>query len=396
MNTKQSSFDLLTKEISNYIYLRQNEMLAFLKELVEVESPTESIEGVNRVGQILAKELEDLGFTITQIKEEKYGNHIIADYVVPEAPRVLMVGHMDTVFPVGTGWGFSLKENRAYGPGLIDMKSGDAVILYSLRALKNCMNEFPMSIRVFFNGDEEPGSPQSRKIIPKVVEGVDWAFVFEPSEPSGQIVLKRKGVGIFHIEVEGRSAHAGQEPEKGINAIHELAHQIKCLENLADPKKGTTISVGKISGGTAAYVVPDTARAVIDIRVPDTEEQYRIEKEMKKLEKNQSLPGSVITVKGGFHRPPMVERQETKVMKEALLQSAAKLEQTLQFGSSGAVSDGNNINAEKIPTIDGIGPIGGRAHSTDEYMEVESFFDRTVLMALTLGTLSREGRKSDE
>lgn len=364
------------------------EMLAFLRRLVEIESPSESLGGVRRVGDVLADELSDLGLTVRREPAEGFADHVVADGGPPGAPRALFVGHMDTVFPVGTGWGFSTRDGRAYGPGVIDMKSGNCVALYALKILKT-LSGLPLAVRVLFNSDEEQGSPQTRALIPEICRDVDFAFVMEPAEANGDIITRRKGAGVFTAEVRGRAAHAGKQPESGINANLQLAHLILAAESLARPDLGTTVNTGFVSGGAAAAVVAEHARADFDVRVPDANEQCRIEEELPGLaHRAPEVAGAEIDVHGFFHRPPMWQEDATKKLTDALEAAARACGGTAQFGTSGAVSDGNLTAAAGVPTIDGMGPVGGREHSSDEYMELESYFERTAWLAVALRSLA--------
>jgi len=372
-----------TAKIRDYIAQNRTAMLAKLKQIVELESHTEDRAGVNRVGELLSAELRDLGFTVRTLPEQAYGDHVVGELEQPGKPRVLLMGHMDTVYPTGTGWGFSITGDRAHGPGVIDMKSGDLTLIYALKALK-ATTGIPVALRVFYNSEEEPGSPRSRHLIADIAKGIDYAFVLEPSDADGAIVTQRKGVGIFTLTVKGRSAHAGQEPEKGINANRELAFQIIAAEDLANPSVGTTVNAGRIEGGVVPYAISEHAQARIDVRVTSLDEQARMEQGMAALQKANRVSGTEITVTGGFHRPPMVEIARTGQLIAAINEAAAACGQSVRFGSSGGASDGNNLVALGIPVIDGIGAIGGRAHSREEYMEVESFFARTELLAAAL------------
>ncbi|MBW4082002.1 M20 family metallopeptidase [Paenibacillus sp. S150] len=377
--------------IAAYIQAQRGRMLQLLQQLVDIESPTDHPEGVNRVGAILKRELLEAGFQVQVLKESAYGDHILADYEVQGTPRVLLMGHMDTVFPLGTGWKFTMDGERAYGPGVIDMKSGDLAALFAFKALQATVG-VPLSVRIFYNSDEEPGSPASRQLIPGVADGVDWAFVLEPAEPDGHVVSTRKGVGIFRFQVTGRAAHAGQEPEKGINANIELMHQLLEAARLARPEAGTTVNPGTIAGGTQPYVIPEFAEGAVDVRVQTLKEQQRIEKAFQALPASQVVPGARLVVTGGFHRPPMPETPGTLFLKDVYGQACACAGQAVVFGGSGAVSDGNNIAAAGVPVLDGVGPVGGRLHSRDEYLELESFFQRTVALATSLYLL---GGKAD-
>jgi glutamate carboxypeptidase len=361
-------------------------MLGLLEQLVNIESPTEHPDGVNCVGEALGEQLSQLGFEVRRIPSTRFGDHVVADGGPREGSQIFLIGHMDTVYPVGTGWGFSTNGATAFGPGVIDMKGGDVVLIFALKAL-HAVDGISTSIRVVFNSDEEFGSPESGVFIPDLARTAQYAFVLEPSEPDGTLVSERKGAGVFRVAVYGKAAHAGQEPETGLSANLELVHLLLSAADLADPARGTTVNIGRIEGGTAAAIVPESAYAEIDVRVPNLEEQRRIEQEMEALTRANRLRGTQIEVTGGWHRYPMPLLPATRTLMGTVSAAAKACGQTVTFGRSGAVSDGNNLVAAGVPTLDGVGPVGGRAHSRDEYMEVDTLFDRTVLLALALSKL---------
>jgi glutamate carboxypeptidase len=369
-----------------HVDARRGEMLALLGRLVETESYTEDRAGVNAVGALLAQRLAALGLAVRRLPETNYGDHLVAEADCPGAPRVMLVGHLDTVFPTGTGWGFRVEGDRAYGPGVVDMKAGLVAALYALAALR-ATGPLPVAVRVFLNSEEEPGSPRSRHLIPDLARGVDYALDLELAEADGAVVVARKGVGIFTLTVTGRAAHAGQEPEQGINANRELAYLVLAAEDLAAWDAGTTVNAGRIEGGTVPYAISAWAQARIDVRVRDTAEQARLEQALAALARANRVPGTTIAVEGSFHRPPMVELAGAGALRAAVEAAAAACGQRVRFAPSGAASDANNLVAAGVPTLDGLGGIGGRAHSPDEYLELPSLYDRAVLLATTLVAL---------
>jgi glutamate carboxypeptidase len=267
------------------------------------------------------------------------------------------------------------------------MKSGLLTLIFALEALKET-GGIPLSVRAFFNSDEEPGSPDSKAHIPDLIKGIDYACVMEPAEPDGTIIIRRKGIGRYYLKVRGKAAHSGQQPESGINANRELAHLIIAAEDLANIEVGTTIIAGKFIGGTASHIVSDYAYAEIDARVWDINELERIDKGMSALEDSNQVIGTKIEVSGGFHRPPMFQLPGAHILQEAFTTAAEINNFDIKFGGSGAASDGNNLAAAGVPTIDGLGPVGGRAHSGDEYMEIPSFSERTILLATFLAEIA--------
>jgi glutamate carboxypeptidase len=270
----------------------------------------------------------------------------------------------------------------------VDMKGGLTAMLFAIR----CLAERPLrgSIRVVINSDEEPGSPTSRDLWPDLARGATAAFVLEPAQPTGALVLRRKGVGIFHLRVRGRAAHAGAEPEKGASAIRALARKCLDIEALGAPAVGTTANVGVIRGGTHPYVVPEAAEAAIDVRVQTPAERERTLTALRAIAAREDVPGTTATLTGQFHRPPLEPVPGTDRLTRIIEESGRELDMPVEWAVTGGASDGNNIAAAGIPTIDGMGPAGGGAHSPDEYMEIPSLFQKTALLAHVLDRLGAE------
>lgn len=373
--------------IKDYIHANRAIIFNDLQEIVAINSPSLYAEGNNAVIDFLEARLRHLGMACIKIEGNPFGTCLLAELHTAQKTNILFCGHTDTVFPLGTEWPFSFDSRRAYGPGVIDMKSGLISLVYALQALKET-GEMPTSVKIFFNTDEEEGSPVSRKLLPDIIKGIDFAYILEPAEPDGRIITRRKGIGKFTISVLGRAAHAGKSPETGVNAILELANQIIYIEGLANGSLGTTMNTGLIEGGASAFIVPESARAVIESRVFSKDEQERIEKELHSIAMNNTVAGTTITVSGHFHRPPLIEQSQTRQLITAVETAAETLGIDIEFGMSGAASDGNNISAMGIPVIDGMGPVGGREHSSDEYLEIETLYERSALLACSLLTLN--------
>ena len=372
---------------------KRAEMLAFLEKLVNIDSGSSFVEGVNRINSILYTKLQEWGFQASVVQGHRYGNHVCAQLGTGH-PCVFLMGHMDTVFPVGTvekrPFTLDKSQQKAYGPGVRDMKGGIVIMLYAVRALlENRAGNIRGSIRIYLNADEEPGSPESRDHLSEYLDGADSAFVFEPSAPDGALVTRRKGVGIFRFAVKGKAAHAGSEPEAGANAIEELMFKLTELIQLADAEKGTTINIGTIRGGNEPYIVPESAEASVDVRVATLQEQRRIERAVANLLEKSVVEGTASSVKGGFHRPPMEPVAGTEELKRVVCEAADSLGYKVRFTTSprGGASDGNLINSLGVPCIDGMGPLGSGAHSPKEYIKVNSLFDKAKLAALILDKL---------
>lgn len=382
----------MRNEISSYVKARQDEILDFLRSLVNMESPSREKSCVDAVIDVLEVAYRDLGFTTQRLRQDDYGDHLVADLAGEQGPRVLLVGHADTVYPLGTLSKMPLRRDgdRLVGPAVLDMKGGLTAMLFGIRTLLSVRESLKGSLRVVVNSDEEPGSPTSRDLWPELTRGVDWAIVLESGQPDGAMVLRRKGVGIFHLHVQGRSAHAGAEPEKGASAIHVLAKKILDLEAIADLSLGTTVNTGVIQGGTHPYVVPEEAKAEIDIRVPTLTEQERVLTAMTAVVEREDLPGTRSSLEGQFHRPPMEPVHGIETLQAIIEEESTALGLPVRWAHSGGASDGNNISASGVPTADGMGPSGRGAHSPDEYMEVPSLFQKTALLGAILNRLVGE------
>jgi glutamate carboxypeptidase len=375
------------KDACVWVERRREDLLGFLRKIVELESPTEAKAAVDALGQVFQEEYRALGFRVSTVPQECYGDHLVAETPLVPGPRVLLVGHLDTVYPLGTvaRRPFILRNGRAYGPGVLDMKGGLAVMLFALRAL--AATRTLGNVRVVLNSDEEPGSPTSRDRWAAWSADVDWAFVLEPAQPDGSLVLRRKGVGVFRLEVTGRAAHAGAEPEHGANAILALAHHVLAATGLADPAAGTTVNVGVVRGGTLPYVVPATAEALIDVRVPTGAEAKRMLEGLRALEGAEPVAGTRLHVHGAFHRPPMESVEGTAALAALVEACGREVGLSVRFTASGGASDGNNLAAAGIPTVDGMGPAGAGAHSEEEWIDVASLVQKTQLLALVLHRL---------
>ena len=383
----------MIEKISEYIENKKSEMLDFIQMLVNIDSGTSFKAGVDRVGHILSDALEKEGFSIEIINQAEYGNHIVAKKPGKGKGRILLVGHMDTVFPEGTAEErpFTIRENRAYGPGVNDMKSGLTSLLYAIKALcTECSSEMG-SITVILNGDEEVGSPTSRSIIEEEAKKVDAVFIVEPGQPTGDIVTGRKGVGIFKLQITGRSAHAGNNPADGISAIEELAHKIIELHKLSDLNSGVTVNVGVIGGGSSRNVVADQAFADIDLRIKTKEQGEEMLKRLHEIADKPTLPGVEISLIGGINRPPMMKTQDTESLYTLVKEAGKIIGLDLNEAFPGGASDGNFTAALGIPTIDAMGPVGGFSHSDKEYLEIEKVTERCKLLALSLLLVGRNG-----
>jgi glutamate carboxypeptidase len=306
----------------------------------------------------------------------------------------LFLGHMDTVFPKGTAGRrpFSIREGRAYGPGVCDMKGGLVTALHVAEVVEQAGLAAQLSICIAFNSDEEVGSKASQQWLEGLAAMSRRVFVLEPCRPAGQRVLERKGVGFFEVICHGRSAHAGVEPERGVNAILELSHQVIKAAGFNQPEDGTTVNVTTMAGGTAKNVIPDYAQAGFDVRFSKMEEMHRIRTAFREMSPSGYIEGVRVQVNGDVNRPPMVPSEATFKLWEAVSALGERMGLSMHLVSSGGGSDGNFTAALGIPTIDAMGPQGGHAHSDEEYLHLDSVIPNIrliveVMKAAAMGEL---------
>jgi glutamate carboxypeptidase len=350
--------------------------LRLLEQMVNMDSPSLEKPLVDRFVEFLASQFETIGGKAEIVATERFGNHLIVRFHGSSKDRILLLGHTDTVFSAGetTKRPFKLENHLATGPGVFDMKAGIAVMWSALRAL----GKLPRDVTVLLNSDEEIGSTSSRDLIQKEAAAARAVFVIEPSLPGGVLKTARKGVGRFTLKAIGRAAHAGLDPERGINAIEEIAHQVLELQRLSEPAGGTTVTVGVIQGGSRVNVVPAEAAVEIDVRVSTMEEAERISKVLRALKPR--LPGARLEMRGGVNRPPMERTPDTARLYALAKTIGAEIGMDIQEGSTGGASDGNFTSALGIPTLDGLGPVGDGAHSPAEFVDTTSLPGRAALL----------------
>jgi glutamate carboxypeptidase len=358
-------------------------MVDLLRQLVEIESPSTDKAGVDRAGGLVAELAREAGADVEDIPQESWGDHVIARSA-GEGPGFLILCHLDTVWPLGTlaerPW--RVEGQRAAGPGCLDNKASAVIVLGALKVLGELGLRPRQSVTALFNSDEEMGSRSSRAIIEDEAARSTVVFCMEPARPDGALKVWRKGTGRYVIEAHGRAAHSGSRHKEGINAIEELAHQILRLEAMTDYAVGTTINVGWVRGGTRTNVIPERAKARVDLRIRTAEEGERLDAAIKGL--GPVLPGARLTVRGGLSRPPMDSSSATLGPFRRAQEIGADLGLDLSAGGSGGASDGNLTSALGVPTLDGLGAIGDGAHAIGEYVFIPSLAERTALMAALL------------
>lgn len=381
-------------DITKKLQEQYEDYIELLSKLVNVDCGSKNIEGVNKVASILQSAFKDLGssYEIKVVEQKNCGNHLCITRKGNVPGKILLIGHMDTVFPVGTvaERPFKMDDINAYGPGVEDMKSGITSIYFALKTIDELMIENLKTIEIVFNSDEELSSIYSRGFIEEKAKDADYAIVLESGLINGTLYTGRKGVGKYKIKTYGKASHAGGNPQDGRNAIYELAHKVLKLEELTNYEKGTTVNVGVINGGTAANVVAEYCEALIDVRITKLEEGPIIDQKIRNIVAQNHIEGTHSELEGGIMRPPM-ERTEGNLR---LFEVAKKIGNTIGMNLSekvtGGGSDGNFTSALGIPTLDGLGPAGGGSHGKDEFIQLDTIVPRTSLLALLLIELSKQ------
>jgi glutamate carboxypeptidase len=359
-------------------------MMSLLKKLVEIESPTYEKAAVNRLGAAVAREASKLGAAIEIIPKKTVGDQVIARWGSGRG-GFLLVGHIDTVFPLGTldAMPFYEEGDKIFGPGVLDMKAGIVIMLQAIAILQKAGSMPKRPITMFFNTDEETGSYLSRELVKKLAKDIALALVFEPSENlDGSLHTWRKGTGKFHIKVQGRAAHSGGAHQKGLNAIEELSYQIVKVQGLTNYDKGTTINIGSIQGGRAINIVPAYAEADGDIRVIEVDEYKRVEKVIRNLK--PVIKEALIGTECILNRPPMPYNELMDTTFKKAQKIAAEEGVNIIAGGSGSASDANFVAEMGIPVLDGMGGVGEGFHSESEYILTQSILDRLELTTLLL------------
>jgi glutamate carboxypeptidase len=385
----------LTKEkmqaLRDHFISRQHELLALTCALVEAESPSGDKEGSGTVVSLLASAAASIGSvnSVERFASEDFGEHLAVRAFGKDdnSPGILILGHTDTVHPRG-----AIKErpwrteaNRIYGPGIFDMKVNCALALEALRACE-AVGALPQSaVTILLTCDEETGSPSGRPLVEAEARKARAALVIEPPASEGRVKTARKGTGMFIVEVKGRAAHAGLDPEKGVSAVLELAKQTIRLHELNDPDLGTTVTVNVVHGGTHSNVIPAEARAEVDMRFTSADSGAKTERRIASL--TPFDPGAQVLVSGGINRPPLERTNGV----EALYAHARALASLLNFdlgeASVGGASDGNFVAALGVPVLDGLGVQGDGAHAAHEYIIADDIPTRGALLAALMATL---------
>ncbi|HEX4642006.1 MAG TPA: M20 family metallopeptidase [Candidatus Acidoferrales bacterium] len=373
-----------TLQCLEWLRTRETAMTRLLGEFVRVESPSTDKAAVDRLGRRVTAEWRRRGASVSLLKQRERGDHVRAEWnpAGKNAKRqILVLGHMDTVYELGTlaRTPFRLSRGRARGPGTFDMKGGLVIALFAADALVARGFVPPKRIVFLWTSDEEIGSKTSQAAIEREARRSDAVLVLEPAAgPQGDVKTGRKGVGEIEIIATGRTSHAGLNPEDGINAIEEIALQIARISRWNQPRRGTTVNAGIIAGGTRTNVIPDQARVIVDVRAARAAEMRGLERKFHAL--RPILRGAKLEVRGGFNRPPMERKVGAPLYARA---RALSREMGLSLGEAfvGGGSDGNFTAALGVPTLDGLGAVGEGAHSPDENVLIRALTERAALLA---------------
>ena len=380
----------IVSEQLRYFKKQQPKIIKTIRQLVDIESPSDVKQSVDRLGTVLASRFAELGGRVLVHPAEKFGNHLQVEFK-GRGPRdqkpVLLLGHMDTVYPIGTisKMRSRVAKGRLHGPGVLDMKSGIALALHTIEAMSKWnKGKLPRPVTILLVSDEEVGSTSSRAITEALARKSSAVLVLEPALGLA-VKTARKGICEYTLKVTGKAAHSGLDFEKGQSATVELAKQIWQISQLVDLRRGITVNVGKVSGGTRANVVAAEATAIIDVRVSRMGDALEIDGKLRSLKPfNRNCQ---IAISGGLNRPPMERTAGVAALYDKAAAVADELGWNLEEAAVGGGSDGNFTAALGIPTLDGLGGVGEGAHAEHESVVISELPKRAALLAALLARI---------
>ena len=396
------------KESCKWIDSRQEDLLSNLMRLSEINSGTSNLEGIKEVAdyfrsyfsgtadstsEIQSRSRQHTDISGNKIKEE-FGNLLSFKKRTKAPIQVLLVGHMDTVFPLSHSFQTpkKLDENTLLGPGVADMKGGILVMLTALQAYEASNHSNQLGWRVILNADEETGSHGSAETLVQAAAKADLGLIYEPALADGTLSRARKGSGNFTVVATGQAAHAGREYEQGRNAIMGLYSAAQKLEQLTELENGITINIARISGGTAFNVVPAAAVLQFNVRCQSVDQQHELEAKMKAVIHETAQQSEVaLEISGGFSRPPKSISPANQLLMDWVVESGKQLDIDVRFKDTGGCCDGNNLAAVGLPNVDTLGVLGGQIHTADEFMLINSLTERAKLSLNILQKISEEG-----
>lgn len=362
----------------------QDELLERLATLVNIDSGTGQVEGINKIMLHLQQWLRELDFEVMLHPTAEMGCNLVARRQGKGQMRILLVGHVDTVYAPGAveAQPFSIKDGIAHGPGVLDMKSGVVMGIYALRALLDAGFDQYKEFVVVFNNDEEIGSPVSSTLLAEIAQQVDFGLVLEPSGKANGLTQARKGTDKYVLEISGVSAHSGVEPYKGRSAVVELAHKIVAIQNLHSLFPGVTFNVTRLSSSETLNIVPDRAQCYISVRAFSDQALDAAAVALEQIVTGITVPGTQVTLTRSRGRHPYGPTPAVSQMLSLAQLEGEGLGLTLHAEPKGGVSDANNLMAAGLPTLDTLGPVGGGMHNLDiEHLRVDSLPIRGALVA---------------
>lgn len=385
----------LASDILDLAQRSRESYLADLRDLVNIDSGSHNAVGVNRVADWIVERLVKLGFEVERRSTLPVDGHQFGDVVIGRrrglgAKKLLLFAHMDTVFADGTAAQrpFRVEGDLAYGPGVTDDKAGVTAGLHAARHLIELGVENYGELILFFTPDEEIGSPSSLDILRESAAGVDYALCLECARENGDLVSARKGAADLSLTVSGIAAHSGVEPERGAHAGLEAAHLTVWLHALADPSEGLTVNVGVLRAGDRINVIPDSAQLDVEIRATTSEALHRALDKIRDRSAAPVVNSTSISVRQVELCLPMEPNAATEGMVEAATAIARDLGFALGSAHTGGVSDANAVSATGVPTLDGVGPVGGGDHSPGEWLQLETVPQRIAMLGTLIDTLS--------
>jgi glutamate carboxypeptidase len=372
----------------SYLSQRQDRIVSTIRELVEIESPSDNKQSVDRIAAVLAHKFEALGGCAQLHRNTEFGDSLQVDFAAGAGLRqqnrkpVLLLGHYDTVYPLGTlaNMPCKIESGRLLGPGVLDMKSGIALMLHAIEELQAWHGGLPRPVTIFLVSDEEIGSRSSRRITEALAKKSAGVLVLEPAAgPRGAVKTARKGVGEYTLRVRGVAAHAGLDPGKGHSAILELSRQIATISKLNNLREGLSVNPGVISGGTRTNVVAADASVGIDVRIKSAKQAAGIDRKLRSLKPFDKR--CKLEISGGINRLPMERTNGVAALYKRAQAIAAQLDWKLEEAAVGGGSDGNFTAGMGIPTLDGLGGVGDGAHATHEFIVISELPRRALLLA---------------
>ena len=361
-------------------------MLEVLERMVRIESPSFNRDSVNRCADYVAGVAESQGGRVKRHRSTDYGDHLQVDFGPSKGKRLLLLGHLDTVWDIGTleRMPYRIADGRVWGPGVLDMKCGVTMMLFALRALQATCQTLPRPVTLLLNSDEEVGSVTSRPLTEKLAKSAAAVLVLEPGTGlTGKLKTARKGVGDYEVRVRGLASHAGVDFTKGVSATLELARQIPRIAGFTRLTRGITVNAGVIGGGTRTNVVAEEAWAKVDIRIARLRDEAWLDRQFHSLRPYDKR--AQIEVTGGLNRPPMERSAGIVKLFRTAQKLAGELGVNAEESLTGGGSDGNFTAALGIPTLDGLGGVGEGAHAINESILVDRIADRTALIANRTG-----------